>query len=364
MPALEGSFFALTFYDVAEQIHADQLQAIVGAPADRRAPRFKHPAPEYVRFQVPPVVEYPEPVTLPSGERFESRIKYFDYGVVCVELALGFETDWEGLVQLCSRWIGEAQLEKVSSDLLRSRLDRVRAALVQPYASWLSEDYYVIQAVKAVDDSGAPLTAQAMLSRSRGDIARIVRGETAELSNAERDEVLQSSMSYYPNDLLVAGWTAAFVYDTAESAIATRQLLEYANTELLEFRHYDEVLTHVLEDVYKSFQYKRGFLSGWRMGRQAERLNAMRLEVTELTERADNAIKFLSDMFYARVYRMVSSKVGVADYRVLVEDKLRTARELYDSMVDEFRQSRAFVLEAMVVAILAIELIHLFRSGI
>jgi hypothetical protein len=222
----------------------------------------------------------------------------------------------------------------------------------------------VIQAVKALDDSGAPLTAQAMLERSRGDIARIVRGETATLSDGERDEVLQSCMSYYPSDLLVAGWTAAFVYDTAESAVATRQLLEYANTELLEFRHYDEVLTQVLADVYKTFEHKRGFLSGWRMGRQAEQLNAMRLEVTELTERADNAIKFLSDMFYARVYRMVSSKVGVADYRLLVEDKLKTARELYDSMVDEFRQSRAFVLEAMVVAILAIELIHLFRSGI
>jgi len=36
---------------------------------------------------------------------------------------------------------------------------------------------------------------------------------------------------------------------------------------------------------------------------------------------------------------------------------------LYRSMVDEFHQARAFVLEVMVVAILVIELVHLFRGG-
>lgn len=49
--------------------------------------------------------------------------------------------------------------------------------------------------------------------------------------------------------------------------------------------------------------------------------------------------------------------------RNLVEAKLRTAGELYDFMMHEFHQARAFVLEAMVVAILVIELIHLFRAG-
>jgi hypothetical protein len=368
MPCLEGSFFALAFYDVAEQIQAERLREILGATQPHRAPSFKHPAPEYVRFQVPPVIEYPEPVSLPSGEKFESRIKYFDYGVVCVELEMSFATDWDGLVRLSSRWIGEPQLEATSGDLLRSRLDRIKGAMVQPYSSWLSEDYYVIQVTRGLSapengESGNPLTAKALLTSCRDQIAQIVRGETAALSDTEREEVLQSCLSYYPNDLLIAGWTAAFLYDTPESAIPTRQLLEYANTQLLEFRHYDEVLTQVLANVYRALEHKRGFFAGWRMGRQAEHLNAMRLEVSELTERADNSIKFLSDMFYARAYRMVSNKVGVADYRLLVDEKLKTAGELYDAMVEEFRQSRAFILEAMVVAILVIELIQAFRHG-
>ena len=60
---------------------------------------------------------------------------------------------------------------------------------------------------------------------------------------------------------------------------------------------------------------------------------------------------------------MAASKVGVTDYRNLVDEKLRIAGDLYEFMVNEFHQSRAFVLEAMVVAILVIELIHLFGGG-
>ena len=172
--------------------------------------------------------------------------------------------------------------------------------------------------------------------------------------------MLQASLSYYPSDLLVVAWVAALVYDTAEGAAPTIQLLEYANAQLLEFRHYDEVLTRVLESVYKTLEHRGGLFRRWRMAREAERLNTLRLDITELTERTDNAIKFLSDMFYARAHRIAAGRVGVPDYRHLVEEKLRTAGELYDFMMNEFHQARAFILEVLVVAILVIELFQVF----
>jgi hypothetical protein len=69
-------------------------------------------------------------------------------------------------------------------------------------------------------------------------------------------------------------------------------------------------------------------------------------------------------MFAARVYRLVSAKVGVPDYRKLVDQKLEIAGELYRFMMDEFHQSRAFVLELMVVIILIIELFYFFRGKV
>jgi len=168
-------------------------------------------------------------------------------------------------------------------------------------------------------------------------------------------------MSYYPTDLLVVGWMAAFLYDTTEGAAPTVQLLEYANTQLLEYRRYDEVLTRVLKRGYDALEHGGGFLRRWRYAREATRLNTLRLDIRELTERTDNAIKFLSDMFYARAYQLASAKIGVNDYRHLVEEKLRTAGELYDFMVNEFRQARGFVLEVLVVVMILIEILQAFR---
>ena len=50
------------------------------------------------------------------------------------------------------------------------------------------------------------------------------------------------------------------------------------------------------------------------------------------------------------------------DYKDLVQQKLKTAEELYHFMVDQFNQSRAFVLELMVVVILIIELVYFFKG--
>jgi hypothetical protein len=98
----------------------------------------------------------------------------------------------------------------------------------------------------------------------------------------------------------------------------------------------------------------------WRLAREAENLNTIRLDYQELVERTDTAIKFLSDMFYARMYRLAAARIGVSDYRNLVTDKLTTARDLYDSMTNEFHQGRAFFLELSVVVILLIEIALLF----
>jgi len=363
MPPLRGSLWVLTLYDVAEQIQLDKLPGLVGAEPVRAQPSFKHPTPEYVRFERQPVVEYPAPIALEGGPQFQARIKYFDYGVVSIELELEFEAGWDELVKLSSRWIPSPEIERYTSELVRTRIEKAAPAFEQPYAPRLSEDYYIIHLREALNDQGTPMTAAELVATRGVEIAQIVRGESVPLAESERQEVLVSRLSYYPTDLLVAGWVAALVYDSPEGAAPTIQLLEYANTQLLEYRHYDEVLTRVLENVYKMLEHRGGLFRRWRMARQAERLNTLRLDVRELTERTDNAIKFLSDMFYARAYRMAAARVGVTDYRDLVDEKLRTAGELYDFMMNEFHQARAFVLEAMVVAILAIELVHLFRGG-
>ena len=131
---------------------------------------------------------------------------------------------------------------------------------------------------------------------------------------------------------------------------------------MLEFRHYDELLTEELAIVYAALDKGTGMLARWRLARAATKLHTVLLDVNELTERADNAIKFLSDMFSARLYKLAAAKVGVPDYKDLVTQKLQTAEDLYRFMVDQFNQARSFVLELAIVIILVIEIIFLFRG--
>jgi hypothetical protein len=360
-PSLSGSVLVLIQFDVCEEIRLDllldQLQQAMHARAVQQ-PKIKHSVPAYVRYQRPPVVETLEPLLLIGGERLEGEIKYYDYGVVSVVYQLAFSGDWESLVRLASRWVWDVDFASHVEPIVRQRMERASAAMIKPYARWLSEDYFIFH----VRDEAGGFSA-ADLTRDRGlEIAQIVRGDRLRLSQGECAEVLQSRISYYENDLAVIGWNAAFLYDSNAGAETAIQLLEYANSQLLEFRHYDELLTEILDNVYDSLEHKKGMLVRWRMARSATRLHTVLLEIGELTERADNSIKFLSDMFAARLYRLAAAKVGVPDYKDLVAQKLKTAEDLYHDMVDQFNQSRGFFLETIVVLILLIELFYLFRG--
>jgi len=352
-----GSVLVLIQFDVCEEIKLDQLRQILGARTVDAS--FKHLAPGYLRYQRPPVEEVLEPLVLESGERLQGDIKYFDYGVVSVIFELPFSGDWDKLVQLSSRWVWDTNFESLAARIVRQKLELAAPALVKPYTGeWLKEDYFIFHLREV---AGSP-SASDLLGAHGVEIAQVVRGESQPLSDGERQEILQARTSYYPNDLAVIGWNAAFIYDSPVGAETAIQLLQYANSQLLEFRHYDELLTKQLEGVYDFLDRGRGLWSRWRTAGAASKLHTVLLDVGELTERADNAIKFLSDMFSARLYKLAAQKVGVPDYKDLVQQKLQTAEELYRFMVDEFNQSRAFVLELMVVIILIIELIYFFRG--
>jgi hypothetical protein len=351
--SLRGSAVGLFLFDVCEQMDLDQVRLILGAR--RLGEGLKHAAAEQLFFERPPVLEEAQ---LPGEPPAQFRVKYYDYGVLSVLVDFPFEGEWSDLVSLSSSWISGSDLAKRAEEIARDRVARTKTALEKPYEMWLNEDYFIffIREIK-----GSP-SADQLVAGCGQQIAQVVRGENALLSNDELREVLQSAMSYYPNDLAVLGWNGAFVYDSAAGSETTLQLLEYANSQLLEFRHYDDLMTKELERVYGVLERNSHLLGRWRLPREASRLQTVLLDVTELTERADNAIKFLSDMFSARLYRLAAAKVGVHDYKSLTQEKLRTAEDLYRFLIDEFHQSRTFWLEVLVVLILLIELAYLFKE--
>ena len=358
-----GVFRLLFLYDVAESIDLDKLRALLGARGGSGEHAFPRRTPEYVRFEQTPVVETGETVNLPGGVKAACPVKYYAFGVIVIQVEVPFETDWKSLVEQSARWMDAPDVEPLMREMVRQRLDEIRPTVIKPTGESLQESYLVTEIHEIRnEDRKQPLAADLLVSHGE-EVVQLVRGETAPLSPKSREDVLHTSLSYHPSDLVVVGSHGAVVYDRPEEAVAAAQVLEYAKVQLLEFRYYDRFMSQVLAAVYSALERKRNvLLSRWSLPRQAQRFNTIRLDVMELTERIDNAIKFVSDIYYARVYQLAATRMGVPDYRNLVEQKLRTVGELYDFMVDQFNETRSFVLEVLIAILAVLDVIFLFRG--
>ena len=362
---LRGSFRLLFLYDVAEALNLPRIRELIGPRGTSVEPGFPRRTPEYVRFEQAPIIEPGGPISLKeAGASLSCFLKYYAYAVVVVQIEIPFECDWKTLMEQASGWMDAPAVEGQARELVRRRLQELAPAVIRPNEELLQEDYLVVNLydVRNGGDEILPSAAE-LLSTHSDQIVQLVRGELAPLAPKLRDEILETGISYYRSDFVVIGSTAAFVYDRPEDTGATNQVLEYAKMQLLEFRYYDSFMTRVLSDFYDAMERTKNVLfSRWGLPRQARRLNTISLDIMELTERIDNAIKFVSDTYFAQVYRLAASRMGVHSYRELVDEKLKTAGKLYRSMMDEFFQARSFVLELGIAILLLVDVILLFRG--
>jgi hypothetical protein len=360
---LRGLFRLLFLYDVAESIDLGKLRGLLGARGGSAEAGFPRRTPEYVRFEDAPIVESAELITVCAGVSAACPVKYYGFGAIVIQVELPFESDWNSVVAQGSRWMDEPEIEPCVRDMARRRLNLIGDAVIRPTEDWVQERYLVVELHEVRDAQGRQPAADELIASHGEELVQLIRGETLPLELKSREESLQASLSYYPSDLVLVGAHGAVVYDGAEDAAAVTQILEYAKMQLLEFRYYDRFMTRMLADFYTALDRKRNvLLSRWSLPREAQRFNTIRLDVMDLTERIDNAIKFVSDIFYARVYRLAATRMGVPDYRNLVDQKLHTFGELYDSMVDRYNETRSFVLEVLVAILAVLDVIFLFRG--
>ena len=110
----------------------------------------------------------------------------------------------------------------------------------------------------------------------------------------------------FRTDLLVVG-RRALVYGSTEQAAMTIQHALYATCSRRAF-----VTTTACSlsssPVLSLLQYRAAVPGLAALPVRPLSLNTIRLDVMELTEKVDNAIKFLSDMFYARLYGLAAAK--------------------------------------------------------
>jgi hypothetical protein len=362
VPAIQSGFVtALYLYDVAETIDVKALKLRLGTRAGLAQLGDKTPGPPRLKYLQPPVVVDGDAFGIADLDGFRVRVKFYEYGVVSLMLARPFSGSWSDLIELGQRFIESEPLEQHADEALQRIVESIRPTLAGVRASFLDEDYLVF-AVTALDP---PEPAEALLARHGVDIAQLLRGERQPLSAQECSEVLRSKLSYLTDDLVVPAWNAAFVYDSEPAALAAIEIVEYANSQLLEFRYHDDLLESELTRLYATLQQPRWAdrFGGRRYTRAARHLQALVIDVNELTDRMENAVKFVGDIYTARLFGHVAARLGLDRWKRNVDEKLKTLDEIYRFAVEQTGMSQGNILELAIVFILVLEL-GLFFAGI
>jgi hypothetical protein len=353
-----GTLVVFYLFEVADAIDLPAIPALIGGAPEPARLAPKPATPGYVQYDRPPQSFDGEILGVPDIAGFRIRLRLYDYGILSVGLSRPFEGSWADLPSLGQTVTDNAELERRAGKLCRTVLDRVDRALKGRRAQLLTEDYVVF----AVSELATPTSADELLAMWGNEIAATLRGERMPLSMQEREAVLQRRISYLADDLVVPTWNAAFVFDTQAGVQATLEIIEFANSQLLQLRYYDDLLSDKLTSIYAEMQRPRWY-DQWRGShytRAARQVHSLFIEVNELTDRAENALKFIGDIYAARVFALVGDRLALGAWKADVEAKLKTLDDIYRFAVEQSSMSRGEFLELTIVLILVFELVLIF----
>lgn len=347
-----GHVTALRLFDVANAIDLARAETLSARPGARA--RLTGTPPKAMAFGDPPLGLSLPPVTLAlatGAAEATVTARLYVFGAVTLALRVAVEgLAWERFAALTNA-LALDENDPVWLALLNPLLESIRPALDRPTAAPLTEDYLIA----TVHAFAEPVPAASIGTEI--DLVPLLAGETRRLAEAARADLLGRRFSYYTDDLVVLTWDRAFILEPRRDTDVA-DVLEVANAQLLEMRYYDELLDEELPRMYDLVEATRRWHRGpRRFATLARRLYALVAEVTELTEKVENALQVTEDVYLARVYTAALDLFRVKLVSDAVDRKLAIIRDTYAALYDEAASARAGFMEALVVVLIAVEIL-------
>lgn len=347
-----GSIHAMRFYDIAYGIDLEALYASADTPATRI--RLQRTEPKAVDFGVPPIELALGKVSIPElGLMGDASARIFEFGAASVTIRLPVAgIDWPEFARLTNA-VDQWSVRQEPWPWLEQVMRQVRPHATRPDVKHGLIEDYLIATVRA---TSVPVSIEQLLASDA--LVTLLSGETRPLSARARADLLDTNFSYYTNDLAVITWDRAFLYES-EGASDVAEVIEVANAQLLELRYYDLLLDEELPRMYRRVQNARSGirLLGRGHAKLAHELYAQVAEVTEITERIDNALKVTEDVYLARIYSAVAQLFRLHSWNADVERKLGIIRDTYSALNDDATHARAELLELGIFLLIVFEVV-------
>jgi hypothetical protein len=360
---LTGRLHVYVAFDWGDEIDLEQAGRLApgAALALSRRPR----TPSSFTYKPPPLRFRLAPVTLdlPGGGPVKAEAPeatVFDFAAVSVAFRVPFRMTPAELSALAGHLATPATgaaLIQAARAAVGPLHERLLPVIESP--SWkddLWEEYFVFQF-----PPGEPLTPEALLGDQAGWLAGLLRLEDQPLSAAEAAEAVRLPLRYGRHDLFLPDWAAAVLLDHERESDETLQTVEFANLQLLEYRHIDDRLDAALAGASRAV--RRGRLPFWRSHAAPLRgLGELKVEANGLFERTGNVLKMIGDQYLARVYGLLATRFHLREWEASIGRKLDVVEGLYKVVSDQTVTFRMEFMEAVVIALILLEvLLAIFR---
>jgi hypothetical protein len=295
-----------------------------------------------------------------GGLRIGAAAHLYSFGVVCVTLR--YRVAASSMADLIAHHDPSLAGENVAA-LARRSLDSVLARIASRlHGHKINPERPEAYTVFRFSPEDLDLADSEPWIAARGrEAAALLAAEVdaQRLSDAEVAETLRQRFSYYKDDLLVVDWDAALVVERGPAEDVLR-VLELANLQLVEYRHYDAELDAVVTRAYDDLErFYRRPLRLFGASELMRDLRTIRVNLAEVAEEVDNSTKFIGDWHLARIYLGCATRFHLPAWKASVEEKLKTLDEIYNLAAGESSNRKMLVLEAIIVILFVVDLVVL-----
>jgi len=350
------SLFIYRIYETGREFNLDLLEKSLPHERMPSRARFSRVRTRSIQMETPPLLvklgDY-RLEEISDNFSFSAQAKIFDIGAIsiCLSYENGNSTT-NAIEAIGLRFSGQRGLEQIFARALESMQTLLEPGLTNLQIDPEFYEDYTIYRITDPDELPDPVP--------------LLMGEKIDFSQQMREQVLKNRQSYSRQDFVILTWDTALICDPEDPG-DLRDLIEFANVQLLELRYYDNILNKQMEKMYDDIELAQTKPRYRKMG-EYRKIIATRMQliadVTEVREKIENLIKITEDIYFARVYQSTLKVLRSDQWTESVNRKLLVIQQNYTLLSNELNIQHSNFLEWIIILLIAFEFVFTILNTI
>jgi hypothetical protein len=356
---MNGRILIYRVYDIGHDVNLEAAQKLFETTTTAQRFRLNRTSKAMIINNAPLslVIESSKYDALGHPLDLEISAKIWHFGALSITMSFGIPEgmSWNRLIELGNFLENDTNLDVLARQKVEQILQSVNPDRIQTTNWETSEDYicYFFRKLEGCEKN-------AMEIFSRYDIFRLILSENNEnLSEQTKKTILDSTFQYSNDDLAVIDWNSALIIEPSGS-LDIVDVIEFALCQLLEMRHYDDLLDEKLAYLYNSLEKTKFNVFHGYYNRTSKEAAKFYLDIADTVESVENSLKVVGDFYLAKIFRAASQRLRFKDWQDSVNQKLENLAQISKIFVAEGNEKKNQLLEIIIIMLIAIEVIPLF----